>query len=294
MRTTDRIRWLTVAAGLVTSGCAVAPAPVESATEAITHGWDDDGDDAVVALIRARALMCSGVLVAPDAVLTAGHCVDLVMPDAVVFGAFPGRPTRRVTVTSVHVHPDYDRTSLSHDIAVVRLAEDVDVQPTELPRRDLDEHDQGAQVRLVGFGLAEDGTTENLRKRQGFARIAVVDAGRFRIDGDPSQPCRGDSGGPTFLRMDGHEPVVGVHSGGNAECTGGSIETRVDVHREFIDRVTTRGYALSSASSPGLVSATTCAVSVVPRGDSLPAWAVALLGLFATVKLHRTRKGASS
>lgn len=242
---------------------------------AITSGWDDDGDHAVVGLMRGGALTCSGTLFGPSVVVTAAHCVDVFVPEVAVFGFDPGRPSDRVEVLRVHAHPAYERATLEHDIAVVELAYDVDVSPAYLPTRPITEEWIGAQARIVGFGAPGAGAAGPLRKREGFSRIAALDHTRFELGGDPSQPCLGDSGGPTFLRLDGAEPIVGVHSGGRASCTGGSRETRVDAHLEFLEAHASIGYR---TEAPGEALSGCAVTGRRPRGDALP-WAACALWL---------------
>lgn len=79
---------------------------------------------------------CSGVLIAPDLVVTAGHCAtgkavaDEGGEDRIVFrtGAYPGRPSTDWQVSGLYVHPMAHGSSsrqadgLSHDAAILKLA----------------------------------------------------------------------------------------------------------------------------------------------------------------------------
>jgi hypothetical protein len=84
----------------------------------------------------------------------------------------------------------------------------------------------------------------------------------------PSQPCDGDSGGPAFATIGGVEVVVGVTSSGDAQCSQGGHDTRVDAYTSFLSpwlRATAEG-----AAGPGdrCWYATNCAASA---GECAPA-----------------------
>ena len=55
--------------------------------------------------------------------------------------------------------------------------------------------------------------------------------------------CNGDSGGPAFMRIDGVETIVGVTSYGNADCSDGGFDARVDSDLAFIDTYLPRACA---------------------------------------------------
>jgi len=274
---------------LIAPACAapMADEPAGATHSAIVAGWDDDGDPAVVALMRAGSVTCSGTLIGPNVVLTAAHCVELLTPEWIVFGADPAAPVERVSVSAVQIHPGYNRPTLAHDIAVLILERPVDVTPVELPSYELGEASAGEQIRLVGFGVPGRGVEATLRKRQGFSRISGFEIDRFSVDGDPAQPCLGDSGGPAFMRVGDREPIVGVHSGGSAECTGGSYEARVGAHLPFIEAHLTTPYARPDAYA-GLSG--TCAVAASGRaasGHTAP-WGL-IAGVFALLSRRRRR-----
>jgi hypothetical protein len=92
----------------------------------------------------------------------------------------------------------------------------------------------GQTTRLVGFGLDDQGKTGS--RRSGIARVTTVNDGSFTIAVAPGMSCGGDSGGPSFLEIDGSERIIGVTSYGDLACTRGT-NMRVDVHEAFLQSV---------------------------------------------------------
>src|ERR1700733_2100672 len=107
-----------------------------------------------VVLVAGWTGTCSGVLVAPDVVLTAGHCSE-IDPQAVLVGSIDyGVPNGRlIPIAKLIACPDWQH---AFDVAVVVLAEPVaDVEPRAIGDDCI--AGNGSELRVVGFGLTDPG-----------------------------------------------------------------------------------------------------------------------------------------
>lgn len=174
------------------------------------------------------SLTCTVVLVAPDVVLTAAHCLAAVEPTEIHFGEQYDMPSKVVPVESCEAHPQYDGSWA--DIAVCVLAEpveDIAVTPI-LAGCELDLIGPGVPLEVVGFGASSaiydenlppdfpyqvDGVGTKRKTTQAFDDI-LFDVGQLWMLGDPrmnNSSCFGDSGGPVFARLpDGATRVAGL------------------------------------------------------------------------------------
>jgi hypothetical protein len=257
------------------------------------------GDLGVAALMEGGALLCTATLVAPRVLLTAAHCLaDGGMPTA-FFGAAPqGDAGASIAVVATRVHPAFEPSTLTNDVAMALLAQDAPsgATPWPLPAAPLDSSSVGLSLRLVGFGETAAGDSSPPQKRVGTATLASLAATQLVLAPAPSQPCEGDSGGPAFATIGGVEVIVGVTSSGDAQCSQGGHDTRVDAFTSFISpwlRATAEGaagpgdrcwYATNCAASAGDCAAalddTTLSFCSPPcgQGGSCPAGLACLAG----------------
>ncbi len=221
-----------------------------------------------VAIFRKGHMHCSGSVIGPTKVLTAGHCVDGF--NVSNFQVIIGRPTLRnvsvgqsIGVVSGRVHPDFEQTGL-HDVAVLNLASPAGVTPVALATPDQDAATTwaGARLRVAGYGATNPfgtrlsgflkATIEKSRAdhrclktytRDLFAPESMICAlgarkkkpGRFKIH---TSACSGDSGGPLVADTAAGPVEVGTVSYGGALCglpAAPTVYSRVSASLDFIN-----------------------------------------------------------
>ncbi len=234
---------------------AVAPA------SAVTHGeLDGDGHPHVVLILMEvggePAFRCSGTLISPTYVLTAGHCTNnfpddpytgmRVFTESDVDGGnnnYPLAGPNSVEAVRWAAHPLYETAAFFfNDVGMIELAEPIVLDTYgELPSVDsLDSLKKRRTTRFtsVGYGLQQvNGAFFTGERVRMVANPHLIQINTPGFTGDYSLllsnnantggTCFGDSGGPNFL---GDSNVIaGVTSFGlNGSCGGTGGVFRVD------------------------------------------------------------------
>ena len=178
---------------------------------------------------------CSGFLVSPNAVITAGHCVTDREAARFTFGIGidPNMARANFEVRDYITHPELD-------IAVVVLTSNVpdrvpEVQTIPFSRLPPDEGLVGRLVETVGYGW----TMDPAREGRYFAAVEVTEIRPTEIVVSGRElmgPCGGDSGSPMMLMdPEGNVLAVAIESNGDDSCVGTDYAVRTDVVAEWLD-----------------------------------------------------------
>ncbi len=253
-----------------------------------------------VVLVVGPDATCTGTLIAPDIVLTAGHCIEMepyeVRTDTVDY-AVPGGD--RIPVKWSRAYPDWEH---KYDVGVIMLDHVARGRPRMIAPACAakDGLREGAMLHLVGFGMIAPSIDTNTQLREVDLRVvdptctsdegcqsSVAPHGEFLAGGQGTGSCFGDSGGPVFLTTEDGPALVGVVSRGlaqvGAECADGGIYVRADKVVAWLQSVTGVDFDPSTcevpADEPGEVETGGCSTGGGGEGSLIGVGLV--LGLVA-------------
>lgn len=245
---------------LAAVGCSAPPDPALSqkahTTSDIIGGTADSGDEAVVGVFAEDAKhgsTCTGEIIAPTVVLTAGHCVTpavlgftptaitvIAAPDITQFFGGKGDKSKLLKVAKATAHPQYNPQTGANDIAIVILEKPTDITPLPFNRSAAAANKlEGQSGRAIGYGQTIDGDSNSANKKnQATLKLSKFTPTSFLAASLPATQCHGDSGGPVLAKIDGKETIIGIGwrtVQDDGKCAQGVLDTRVDPYVSFID-----------------------------------------------------------
>ncbi|AUY49762.1 trypsin-like serine protease [Streptomyces sp. CB01881] len=218
---------------LVAAGLVAAAASPAAAVHGGSHTTTAANPFVVALETPAGEQWCTGALIAPTKVLTAGHCIAEAGNPAGL-RVIAGRTdltssTGQVRhVKSYKLDPRYT-DGLQHDSAVITLDRPLPHRTVRVARqRDEGLYRDGATATVYGFGrTGTDGPGTRL-KQATLALAPLADCGPYTWPGDTpalkacgvpkpgksDSVCKGDSGGPLVV----NGVVLGIVTTGNHYC----------------------------------------------------------------------------
>jgi MYXO-CTERM domain-containing protein len=245
-------------------------------------------DDTVGVVFSSFYVGCTGTLIGPRVVLTAGHCVNGSDVTHVLVGS---KDWVDGTGEAYEVEDlvEYPNSQSTRDIALLFLAAPVEgVEPRPIGMECITERylDKGAPVQIVGFGATtESGDGFNTVMHEAKSKVldpvcketfindvyagcspAAKPAGEVAAGGDGVDACFGDSGGPLYLLTDEGDFVIGATSraflgvSASYPCRDGGIWVRPDAVIDWI---------LEEAGPKRSIAMPTCNEAPVAEAEAL-------------------------
>jgi hypothetical protein len=231
-----------------------------SPSKAVIRGEaaSDDVRPSVVRVESSKGELCSGVLIAPDVVLTAAHCVAEQARYKVT--GTSGSRIRSVKALAASMHPEFvpgttPRTQPGIDLALLLMEQPLGSEFTPLDVSRSAAISEGEKLIVAGFGLSRENaksTARTLRQASLLAVGMLQVANRVQIVVDPvtlgetsgAGACRGDSGGPILRGASPAHTLVGIVSWSSGPlnararnaCGGLTAVTPVAPHTSWIQR----------------------------------------------------------
>ncbi len=226
-----------------------SPSDAEDQGPLIFGGSATDNPGWIVAIFRDDFYLCTGILIDPQVVLTAAHCVESPGEYRLLFGSeyLYGSPIERIGTTFI-THPGWQGELGDTDLAVIGFDDPVTTLPTAILNTTPEWPELQQPVTAAGWGMwAADSGPSSYLQFAGFLTTSGMDGsvdtdyceldpadatlgGVFCFGGPvDASACPGDSGGPvagwaTPEATSGPVVVYGLVSYGPSVCEISSLD----------------------------------------------------------------------
>lgn len=204
----------------------------------------------VGAILINGKLHCSGTVIGFKTILTAAHCLhgfeEQIENMSFLIGSNLFQPEFGPISIDSFIYPQknedgyiYNPVTLEDDIGLVYLKEsinNIDINPLHKGTPTWNEIlEKKKNLIFVGFGydMVNNKPVGSGIKREGAWHINEIENRRVNFSIPKKNTCKGDSGGPAFIRTEDSLIQVGITSGGNTTCTKG-FETRIDAFSSWL------------------------------------------------------------
>ena len=204
-----------------------------------------------VALLNESLVICSGVVIAPNIVLSAAHCSQKRSSFKKIFiGANVNLSGEIVNIKKAYLHDYYVESTLENDLQILILEQPViSATPCKIASSKFIE--KASQATIVGYGTNRSDSLIGIGiKRQALMSLEI-NSSLYGCNKDLeilalpvsksniADGCLCDSGGPLYIKANNECLLAGilsrnVNTGKPAKCGEGSIYLRLDRYIDWI------------------------------------------------------------
>lgn len=203
---------------------------------------------------------CGGSLIKQNWVLTAAHCVQGSSTMKIRVGVHDQKDLAGVetfTAKRIIAHPQFNRSTLDYDYALIQLSGDSTYRTIDLNRTEIDISAAPYNVMTSGWGTTSEGSyaLPNILNKVEVPLVTTEACNASDVYGGDitdrmicaglpeggKDSCQGDSGGPLFVKQtSGDFSLIGVVSWGEgcARPNKYGVYSKVNVMTAWIDSMT--------------------------------------------------------